>query len=75
MNALKSLANPTPVHSLVVCCFTRFTTTTAKQQKFCNKSRRNCKFVLSGGARQNAAWIGPENPAKVQYRNVFFFER
>jgi hypothetical protein len=72
MIALKSLPNPTPVRSLVVCYFSRFTTATSKQQKNSNKSRWNCKFALSGGARQNAAWIGPENSTKVQYRIVFF---
>jgi hypothetical protein len=72
MNALKSLANPTPVCSLVVCYFTRFTTDISKQQKKSKKSRRNCKFALSGGARHNAAWIGPANPAKVQIELCFF---
>jgi hypothetical protein len=47
MNALKSLANPTPVRSLVVVYYTRFTTENFKQQKNSKKSRRNCKFALS----------------------------
>jgi hypothetical protein len=47
MNALKSLANPTPVRSLVVGYYTRFTTENSKQQKNSKKARRNCKFALS----------------------------
>jgi hypothetical protein len=47
MNAMKSLANPTPVCLLVVICYTRFTTENFKQQKKSKKSRRNCKFALS----------------------------
>jgi hypothetical protein len=72
MNALKSLASPTPVRSLVVGYYTRFTTENSKQQKKSNKSRRNCKFALSGDARDNATLIGLENPAKVQIGLCFF---
>jgi hypothetical protein len=74
MNALKSLANPTPVRSLVVVYYTRFTTENFKHQKK-QEIKTELQVRAEHGARHNAAWIGPANSAKVQNRIVFFSER
>jgi hypothetical protein len=68
---LEKSVEPAPVRSLVVCYFTRFTTDISKQQKFCKKSRRNCKFLESSQPEQIPALICRENKLQVQPIMVF----
>jgi hypothetical protein len=75
MNALKSLANPTPGSSacswLLYAFYDRDAQTAKKKQEI----KTELQVRAEHGARHNAAWIGPVNPAKVQNRIMFFCER